>query len=147
MRPAPRRARRSFPPRRGAPGARAAERGVSTVELALYTPLLLLLIFLAVQFALVYLGNQAASAVARETARIARTSATAAEAETRGDRYAASVGRGVLQDASVVVSPVGADRVRVTVSGTAQRLTPIGVPRVSQTVEGPIERFVGGDVE
>ncbi|MGZ4475276.1 MAG: TadE/TadG family type IV pilus assembly protein, partial [Nocardioides sp.] len=54
------------PPRRD-------ERGVSNVELVLYAPLLMVVILFAVQFCLVYLGNQEANAVARETARVYRT--------------------------------------------------------------------------
>ena len=49
------------------------ERGVSSLELVLYMPLLLMAIFLTVQFALVYLGNQVISSSARQAARVART--------------------------------------------------------------------------
>ena len=118
------------------------ERGVSTVEMAMYMPILLLIIFATVQFALVYLGNQAASAVARESARVARTSdGDTGAGERAGYQYAGNIGRGILNDVSVRVVPVGGDGVRAVVSGRAQELSPILVPRVSQTVEGPIERF------
>ena len=123
---------------------RRDESGVSSIELAMYTPLLMLVIFLVVQFAMVYLGNQAASAVAREAARVARTSLSNTEAQQAGERYADQIGGGILTDARVRVEPVGDDGVRVTVTGEAQKISPIGVPRVSQTVEGPLEQFVEG---
>ena len=118
------------------------ERGASTVEMAMYMPILLLFIFATVQFSLVYLGNQAASAVAREGARVARTSDGDTAAGTRaGYLYAANIGRGILNDVSVRVVRVGSDQVRCEVSGQAQKLSPVLVPRVSQTVVGPIEEF------
>ncbi|MDO9454772.1 MAG: TadE/TadG family type IV pilus assembly protein [Nocardioides sp.] len=116
---------------------------MSSIELAMYMPLLLFVIFLAVQFSLVYLGNQAASAVAREAARVARTSGSAAEAQAAGRRYADNIGGGVLEGATIKVDIQG-DNVRVTVTGTAQEISPVGVPTVSQTVEGPLEQFVEG---
>jgi len=118
------------------------ERGVSSVELVLYMPILLTMILLTVQFSLYYLGRQTASAVARETARVARVTGDAAEARQVGNRYVGNIGKGVLDDHAIVIRAVGTDRVRVTVSGRAQQILPFGVPRVSQTVEGPIEQFV-----
>ncbi len=118
------------------------ERGASAVEMAMYMPILLLFIFATVQFALVYLGNQAASAVAREASRVARTSdGDTAAGERAGYQYAANIGRGILEDVDVNVVRVGGDRVRAVVSGRAQELSPVLVPRVDQTVEGPIEQF------
>ncbi|NYG55130.1 TadE family protein [Nocardioides perillae] len=114
------------------------------MELVLYTPLLMFVIFLAVQFVLVYLGNQAASAVAREASRVARTTQSEAEAQRAGRQLAENIGQGVLEDYDITIRLVGDERVRVTVTGRAQEISPVGVPRVSQSVEGPIERFVGG---
>lgn len=108
----------------------------------LYTPLLMFAIFLVVQFAMVYLGNNAASAVAREAARVARTTGSAAQAHEAGVQYARNIGKGVLEDYDVDVTLLPNDRVRVTVTGHAQEISPIGVPTVSQSVEGPLERFV-----
>lgn len=118
------------------------ERGVTSVEMALYMPLLMVAILLAVQSTLVYLGNQAASAVARETARIYRTTGDRADAISTGMRYADNIGQGVLEGKTIELNPIGDERVRVTVTGRAQEILPFGVPRVSQTVEGPVERFV-----
>ena len=110
------------------------------MELVLYMPLLMFVIFLAVQFALVWFGNQAASAVARETARTARVYDSEAQAVAAGHRYAAAIDDGVLENVEIHVSRVG-DRYRVTVTGRAQELIPFGVPTLSQTVEGPVEEF------
>jgi Flp pilus assembly protein TadG len=118
------------------------ERGVAAVELVLYTPLLMFAIFLVVQFAMVYLGNNAASAVAREAARVARTTGDASQAHQAGIEYARNIGKGILEDYDVDVTFLANDRVRVTVTGHAQEISPIGVPDVSQTIEGPVERFV-----
>ena len=120
---------------------RRDEAGVSSVELVLYMPLLMLIIFIAVQFSLVWFGNQAASAVARETARNARVYEDAGRAREAGYRYAATIGEGVLEDVRITVTPIGDGRVRITVTGKAQEISPIGVPTVTQTVEGPIEEF------
>jgi Flp pilus assembly protein TadG len=127
---------------RGRIRRRHEERGASTVEMAMYMPILLLFIFATVQGALVYLGNQAASAVAREASRVARTTdGDQAAGERAGYQYAANIGRGILNGVSVDVTRVGPDRVRAVVHGHAQELSPVGVPEVTQTVEGPIEEF------
>ena len=91
----------------------------------------------------VYLGNSAASAVAREAARVARTTGDPGQAHQAGVQYAANIGKGVLEDYDVTVTMFdNGDRVRVTVTGHAQEISPVGVPLVSQTVEGPVEQFV-----
>jgi Flp pilus assembly protein TadG len=118
---------------------------VSSVELAFYTPILFLVIFMTIQFGLGWHANQVASASAREAARVARvgggTAAAEAAGEARGHQVAAAVGGRVLFDVEVDVEIEGAN-VRATVSGD-----PLGVidgltPRVSKTVVGPIEQFV-----
>lgn len=109
-------------------------------------PLLLLIMFIAVQFGLVWFGNQAASAAAREAARQARVYGNEAAAQAAGREYAAQIGKGVLEGYEVHVQIDRAqNRVRVTVTGHAQEISPIGVPTVSQTVEGPLEPDFGDD--
>jgi hypothetical protein len=119
---------------------RRDDSGVSSVELVLYMPLLMLIIFIAVQFSLVWFGNQAASAVAREAARTARVHDDLGQGQEAGRRYWENIGDGVLEDPTITVERVG-DRIRVTVTGRAQELIPGLAPTVSQTVEGPIEEF------
>jgi Flp pilus assembly protein TadG len=110
------------------------------VELVLYMPLLMFVILLVVQFALVWFGNQTASAAAREAARVARVYEDEGRAVRAGREYAERVGGGSLEDPVVTVERVGDNRFRVTVTGKAQELIPF-VPTITQTVEGPIEEF------
>jgi Flp pilus assembly protein TadG len=123
-----------------------SDRGVSTIELAMFTPLLFFVIFLIVQASLFFLGNQAASAAAREAARAARTSDASDpaldDAEARGRAYATSIGHGLIEDVQVDVTRVGTDEVRATVTAHGVRLVP-GIPGgdLTQVVQGPIEKF------
>lgn len=122
------------------------DRGASSIELVLYTPVLMLVILLTVQFALSWHGSHVAGAVARETARVARAGGGApdalAAAHARGTDYAAAIGGNALREVQVVVTPLPADaEVRVTVSGRAAAVVPGYTPRVSRTVQGPLETF------
>lgn len=123
---------------------RRDDSGVSSIELVLYMPLLLLIMFIAVQFGLVWFGNQAASATAREAARQARVYDDEGAAQRAGYAYARDVGKGVLDEPTVTVRIVG-NTVTVTVTGHAQEISPIGVPLVRQTVEGPLEPDTDAD--
>ncbi|TDD58288.1 pilus assembly protein [Kribbella antibiotica] len=125
---------------------RRDERGASTIELVLYMPILMLAIFLTIQLSLIYLGNQAASAAARETARVARTTLDAGKAEVAGVEYTTKIGKGILEDVQVSVTPVGTQQVRVVVTGHAQKITPfVDPPTVTQVVQAPLEEFRAGN--
>ncbi|MGL5857627.1 MAG: TadE family protein [Angustibacter sp.] len=120
---------------------------MSSIELVLYTPLLMLLTFLVVQMSLAYLGNQVASAAAREGARVARVGGGTPQACAAGEAKARSiidsVGRGLLRTTTPPsVRPVGADQVRAQVRGVPQYLIPFVDFEVEQVVQGPVERFV-----
>jgi Flp pilus assembly protein TadG len=103
----------------------------------MYMPLLLFVIFLTVQASLLFLGNQAASAAAREASRVARAgggSAQAiADATARGRQYAADVGHGLLDNVQIQVVAIAPDQVRVVP----------GIPglTINQVAQGPVERF------
>lgn len=88
-----------------------------------------------------HLGNQAANAVARETARVARATGNSGEAMATGRQYADNIGAGILNGVEISIGTAADGRIRVTVSGEAQKIAPFGVPRVSETVEGPREEF------
>ncbi|MGH8776897.1 MAG: TadE/TadG family type IV pilus assembly protein [Jiangellaceae bacterium] len=123
-----------------------SQRGVGSVELVLYTPILFMLIFIIIQFALTWHGNQVAAAVARYTARVARveggTVAAIALAEQQGRAYAEQIGGAGLVGVDVVVEPVGGgDQVRATVSGRAIEIVDGWSPRVQQVIQGPVETF------
>lgn len=107
----------------------------------MYMPLLMLAIFLAVQFSLLYLANQAAAGVAREAARVARVTGDAGAGATAGQQFANNLGNGLISDVDVRVVQVGPDRMRAEVSGRSQELVPVFVPRVTAEVEGSIEQF------
>lgn len=122
------------------------DRGATALELAMYLPILFIAVFVTVQFALTFLGNQAAQAAARETARVARvgggSAAALGAARARGLDYAATVGHGVLLDPAVEIRLVGTGEVRATVTGRALQVVPgVPAPRLEQTVQGPIEDF------
>lgn len=121
------------------------QRGASSIELALYTPIMFLIIFIIVQFTLTWHGNQIAAAAAREAARAARvgggTPAALAAAEARGREYADAVGNGHLVITSIEAIQVG-ENVRVTVRGRSTEIVNNLAPEVTQTIEGPIEQFV-----
>jgi Flp pilus assembly protein TadG len=142
---------------------RKSERGVSSLELVLYMPLLMMTIFLTVQFALVYLGNQVISSSARQAARVARAGVGAGQgnagaaskatdqATAVAQEYAAKVGHGLVTNVQVVITrvndvsgrfdPEGLD-MKVVVTGHALQLVPgVAAPKVSKTVQGPIESF------
>jgi Flp pilus assembly protein TadG len=108
----------------------------------MYMPILMFTILFAVQFSLIYLGGQVASGAAREASRTARVTGDAGAAQAVGNRIVTQIGKGVLDDPTVVAQ-VGAEQARVTVSGEASKILPfLPIPRVSETVQGPIERFV-----
>jgi Flp pilus assembly protein TadG len=119
-----------------------SEQGASSIELVMYAPILMLAIFLTIQFALIYLGNQAASAAAREAARTARTTLDRGAAEAAGSAYSDKIGKGILEDVTVTVEPIGTEQVRVVVTGHALKITPfVDPPTVTQVVQGPLEEF------
>lgn len=120
-------------------------RGASSIEFALYTPVLFLLIFAIVQFGLSWHANQVASAAAREAARIARVEGGGPDAlnlaETHGEQYADQIGGDALQGVDVTVVAVGTDQVRATVTGQPMAIIDGLAPEVEQVVQGPIEEF------
>jgi Flp pilus assembly protein TadG len=112
----------------------------------MYMPLLFIAIFTSVQFALMFFGNQAAAAAAREAARVARTEGGTPQAmhaaRLRGVQYATTVGKGVLLQPRVQVLQVNADEVRVVVDGSSLQVVPgLPAPHIHQVVQGPLETF------
>lgn len=104
------------------------------------------MIFAVVQASLLYLGNQAASAAAREAARVARSGGGSQlarrDAVDRGREYAASVGRGVLEQVVVTVRPAAGQQVRATVTGRGLQVVPgLRMPGIRQAAQGPVEQF------
>jgi Flp pilus assembly protein TadG len=129
---------------------RRTDRGASTLELALLTPILLLVILFVVQFAMVYHARHVALAAAQSAARVAREQRTGdwmAAARTEALGYVGKIGPQLLTG---VRPRVGQDRNNnrwVTVSGDAVEVVPFMRFRVSERSGGPVECFrpdVGG---
>lgn len=123
------------------------DRGTSALELVLYMPLLMGAIFITVQFALIYLGNQVVSSSVRQAARVARdgggTPAAMQAGEAAGRDYATRIGHGLVTGVTVSVAPVGAGQeVRAVVRARALQLVPgIQAPSIEQVSQGPVETF------
>ena len=109
-------------------------------------PLLMMAIFLAVQFSLVYLGNQVISSTARQAARSVRTGVNEQVAQASAQSYADKVGHGLVTNVQITFPSVppgtSGPQIRVVVTGKALKLVPgIEAPTVSKTVQGPRETF------
>jgi Flp pilus assembly protein TadG len=122
---------------------RRADRGASTLELALLTPILLLVIMLVIQFAMVFHARHVALAAAQSGARVARGQNGGdwkGASEEKAREYVQQIGPELLPGAS---ASAGGDRDQrwVTVSGTAVRVVPFLEFHVSQRSSGPIECY------
>jgi hypothetical protein len=125
---------------------RRSERGVSSLELVLYTPLLMTAIFITVQFSLIYLGNQVVSSAARQAARVMRTTGDQRMAELKGQEYADKVGYGLVEHVVFTFESVDTRTpwpdIKVVATGQALQLVPlVKVGEVTKTVQGPSEIF------
>jgi Flp pilus assembly protein TadG len=122
-----------------------SQKGASSIEFVLYSPVLFLTIFLIVQAALTWHGNQIASAVARETARDARTDPSPEgliEARQEGLELAEKLSTEGLNEVTITFEIVaGGEEVRTTVRGRSIEIIGGLSPWVEQTVQSPIEEF------
>lgn len=132
---------------RAAPGARLRvlgrerERGSVTAELAIATPLLILLLMFIVQFGVIWSAQQAAQTAASAAVNAARAQgANPATGQARGEATLKQVAGGELPDASVSVSYFGT-QATVVVTGHPQSLIPGWHPQVTAQISAPIETF------
>jgi TadE-like protein len=119
------------------------DRGVSTLELALLTPILLLVMLLVVQFAMVYHARHVALAAAQAGARIARSEDGAAweqRSRVKARTYLRQIGPRLLNGPRVDTDATGDERF-VVVSGYAVEVLPFFRFRISERSGGPIECF------
>jgi Flp pilus assembly protein TadG len=119
------------------------DRGASTLELALLTPILLLVILLVIQFAMVFHARHVALAAAQSGARVAREQSTGnwkGTSEAKAREYVQQIGPELLSGAA---ASAGGDQDQrwVTVTGTAVRVVPFLSFHVSQRSGGPIECY------
>lgn len=130
--------------------ARTSDRGASTLELALLTPILLLVILLVVQFAMVYHARHVALAAAQSAARVAREQRTGdwmSAARTEAVSYVGKVGPELLTTVQADMREDGNSNRWVTVGGYAVEVVPFFRFHVSERSGGPVECFrpdVGG---
>lgn len=121
------------------------DRGASTIEMVVYTPLLMLVVFVVVQFALTWYGNELAGAVARETARVVRvgggTPESVAAARVRATEFADAIGGSSLTDVAVRITQPDPLTVEVTVTGRSVEIVSGLAPQVRASVRGPVEAF------
>lgn len=125
------------------PRVRLRDSGATSLELALLTPILLLVMLTVVQFAMVYHARHVALAAAQGGARVAR-------GEVRGDWKGRSeqtartqvrqFGSRLLGNAGAQAGGDGSER-WVEVSGEAVRVIPFFTFRVRQRSGGPIECY------
>jgi Flp pilus assembly protein TadG len=145
--------RRRGPGRAGSPRGKrwliGSERGVSTVELAVLAPALLMLCMLIIQFGLWFNARQAALAAAQAGATVARQDAATdpgwqAAAQTAATKYYKELNTKLLGTLKATAYGDRATNVYVTVSG------PLGYSvfpffglhlTISATAGGPVECF------
>lgn len=132
--------------------AGGSDRGASAIEFVFLTPLLFLMIFGAVQFAMYSFGESVAKAAAQAGARTARAQADAdpagwsGAAEQKAYDYIDQLGRGLFESRPDVDSArLGDNTVRVEVTARVPSILPWLDLTVRASSEGPVERFVPDD--
>ncbi|WP_131739760.1 TadE family protein [Actinomadura roseirufa] len=136
---------RPHAPARAAPRRRVrSDAGASSMEWALLTPILILVMLAVVQFAMVYHARHVALAAAQSGARVARTQPVGGgwhdEAVARAEGDVRKIGPNLLGGLRVEAGEA-ADERWVEVSGEAVRVIPFMTFHVSQRSRGPIECF------
>jgi hypothetical protein len=118
---------------------RAAERAIATIEMAILTPVMLLLVTVSTQAALWQEADHVALAAAESgVAAGAEVGGSSAGATGQAMSAASQMGSGVLISPGVTVSESGG-LVTVSVTGQAEQLVP-GIPvSVSASASAPIE--------
>jgi len=123
------------------------ERGVSVVEFALLTPVLVIVVFATVQFAMYFFARHVAIAAAQAGARTARIEADRnpggwqADAQAKAMSYVGQLGPRLLEGATATAVTQPGDIVGVRVTGRVPRILPL-IPDIVVTSQGPVERFV-----
>lgn len=121
-----------------------SDAGVSSMEWALLTPVLILVLLAVVQFTMVFHARQVALAAAQSGARVARTQPVgggwqdAAVAKATGDID--HIGPHLISGLHVDTGEANDER-WVQVSGQAVQVVPFLTFHVSQRSQGPIECF------
>lgn len=122
-------------------GGRHDEAGLTSLELVLIAPALLVLLFLGAQLALWYLAGSVANSAARDGANAGAFAATGPDAAySRADAIVTGPGSGILTGPSITVT-ADAQRVTVRVDGSAPSILPgLDLP-VHASAATPVEAF------
>ncbi|MFI9641417.1 TadE family protein [Micromonospora sp. NPDC051925] len=119
---------------------RRRDRGAASVELVLATPLLGLLLMVAVQFALWQHASHMAQAAANEGVQTARAyGSNAAAGKTDTEALLRDLSGGALSGTSVTVSR-STTSATITITGRAPSVIPGLTFPVNVTVTAPVER-------
>ncbi|QFG21796.1 TadE/TadG family type IV pilus assembly protein [Actinomadura sp. WMMB 499] len=114
------------------------------MELALLTPVLILVLLTVVQFAMVFHARHVALAAAQSGARVARTAPAGGgwqgAAVERAGQDVREVGPNLLGGLSITAGEVNDER-WVEVRGEAVNVIPFMTFHVSQRSQGPVECF------
>lgn len=116
--------------------------GSQSIEMVILVPVALLVLFAAIQVALISWAQSIALTAAQQAATAQRAyDAPGGIGHARAEAFIARTGDG-LRDSSITVR-AGAERVEVSVSGKALSVLPIfdGFT-VTQVAAGPVERFI-----
>ena len=124
------------------PGDRCgSDRGASPVELAIVAPLIILLLFLAIQIASVFLARSAALSAAQEAVNAQRAYQAPPGAGIAKGREFLKHTSSWLTATAVTEAPAEADEVAFTVTGQSLSVIPGVRFPVEATAHGTVERF------
>jgi Flp pilus assembly protein TadG len=120
--------------------ARARDRGSATIQTVLTMPLLGLLVFGIIQFALYFHALQIAQTAANEGVNAARIEgASDSDGRDRSSAFLAAMAGGALHDEHVAVRR-DTQSVRVSITGTAEQVVPLLQLAVRASATAPIEQ-------
>ncbi len=121
------------------------ETGVTSTEIAIVMPVMLIAVMLVFQVALFWHAKQAADTAAEEAVDAAQVAtATDAEGYAGADTILSQAGN--LRDVQVSVTrDLASGVVTATVTGRAPSIIPFGSWSVSAQAQGSIERFIPAD--
>lgn len=118
------------------------ERGSATVEMLMVMPVLMVILFAALQGGLYYYGRSAALAIANTGVRAAAVeNGTTADCQAAAEAMGAKVGD-ALTGVTIRCTRSATDAA-VTVSGTTLSVVPLVLPHTRQSVSLPVERVTG----
>ncbi|WP_238440044.1 TadE family protein [Frankia sp. AgB1.8] len=120
---------------------RGRDRGAGAAELALVTPVFILLLLFVAQLALIAHADHIAATTARQTVEAARADGAPVDAgQTRAQLLFTQLAPHLLLDPAAAID-VGPDTVTVTITGRAPNVIPLIHPKITARATGVRERF------